>query len=205
MWFLGGTIKFLKHKSDNENIKISITKYLNNIEENNNIDYIKFPKYRANVEEGYGTIEDGVFEYFCNNCMNTITKNRYRITNKEDYDLCDECFYEYIYSDNFDNKFTYTIRNELDAENREINNLVNIIFRDYNNSSEGIKIDFSHFLISKLMKKYQHYIWSCNHLSCWMKKFNSYTLHKFTQSHFYKNNIRIKTTDEYFWPNTSVY
>ena len=207
MWFLGGTLKFLRHKlEERDNVKMSIKKKCDlGVDEGGKVRKNIFPKYRANVEEGYGTIYDGVYEYYCNNCKNIIVNDRYRITNKEDFDLCSNCFFYFMDDIEFDGKFTYTIRNERDAELREIDRLINIIFRDYNNDEEGIMIDFNDFLSAKLLKGYNHTIWRYESLRNWLKIFNSYTLHKFTQFHFYKKNKYIKKSYEYNWPNISIY
>ena len=52
----------------------------------------EFPFYRASVDEGVGLASEGNFEYDCDNCKREINFNRFHGQNKNNYDLCSECF-----------------------------------------------------------------------------------------------------------------
>ncbi len=171
MFWLGKIVAILKSTKKEKKIKSA------NVEK-------EFPRFRASVEEGLGLITDGIFEYYCNECkVLPIKSYRHHALNKEDFDICEICLINNIdkYSEY---KFKTTLGDEHLAECQEINYIVNMIFKNYNNDANIILMDFNDFLNLCNLKKYKF----DKHpdLESWLKCFNSYTLNLFTKSKYYK-------------------
>ena len=170
MFWFGKTVSILK------STKKDIKKNSVNAEK-------EFPRFRASVEEGVGLITDGIFEYYCNECkVQPIKSYRHHAINKEDFDICEICLINN--TDKYaEYKFKTTLGDEHLAESQEINYIVNMIFKNYNNNPNIILMDFNGFLnLYYNLKQYKF----DNHpdLVSWLKCFNSYTLNLFTKSKY---------------------
>jgi hypothetical protein len=141
-----------------------------------------FPFFRASVDEGIGLACEGNFEYHCNHCNKDIESNRLHALNKNDYDLCEECFVK-LKKNIPEISFSKTQGLETNAEYLESDKLAKNIISDYLNNTKYAHKDFNYFLeicnlqfySSKLVINFYSYL----------RKFNSYTLYLFTQSKFY--------------------
>ena len=142
-----------------------------------------FPRFRATVDEGLGIVNDGVIEYYCNICLQTIISHRHHLIQCQDYDVCEQCLLN-----NIDILSEYqirtTLRNEQLAEYKEINYLVQKIISSYYQQYINIMTDFNAFLLLCRLKKHQNF--SQAHVPQWLSSFNSYTLNLFTLSEYYK-------------------
>ena len=112
----------------------------------------EFPFYRASVDEGIGLALDGNFEYFCDNCKREIDFNRFHGQNKDNYDLCAECFVK-LKKTMPEVIFSMTQGAEVNAENLEADRLANKIINDYGDLNESLE-DFNYFLKISNMKNY---------------------------------------------------
>ena len=157
----------------------------------------KFPRFRASVDEGIGTREDGIYDYFCNICLQIIQTHRHHFTECQDYDLCESCLLNNI-NELYKYNIKTTIHNEQIAEFKEVNYLYNKIFNDYYKMKKNIITDFNFFLLFCNLKNYQQF--NPNIVEEWLKNFNSYTLHLFTISNYYKRNA-IKPDKSYILRN----
>jgi len=141
-----------------------------------------FPFFRASVDEVIGLKCEGNFEYYCNNCNKDIESNRFHALNKNDYDLCSNCFIK-LKKNMPDISFSMTQGIESDAEYLESDRLAKKIINDYLNNIKYAHKDFNSFLEKCNLTFYSSKV-LVNFYS-YLNKFNSYTLYLFTQSKFY--------------------
>ena len=92
-----------------------------------------FPFFRASVDEGIGLACEGNFEYHCNHCNKDIESNRLHALNKNDYDLCEECFVK-LKKNIPEISFSKTQGLETNAEYLESDKLAKNIISDYLNN-----------------------------------------------------------------------
>ena len=153
----------------------------------------EFPFYRASVDEGLGLASEGNYEYTCDNCKFEISVNRFHAKNKDNYDLCPECFVK-LKKTMPEVKFFMTQGSESNAENLEADRSAKKIINDYCNNLNDSLIHFNNFLRVSNLNDYT--LPSVNNYYIYLRKFNSFTLNSFLQSKFnFKNKpkkLRVK-------------
>lgn len=142
-----------------------------------------FPRFRGSVDEGIGLVTDGVYDYYCNVCLQTILSHRHHFVQCQDYDLCENCLINNI-EECYKYKIKTSLHNEQLAEYQEINYLVDKIINAYYGNYLNILSDFNNFLYMCQLRQHQNF--SQVVVKNWLKTFNSYTLNLFTKSSFYK-------------------
>ena len=161
-----------------------------------------FPRFRASVDEGIGTVQDGVFEYYCNLCSKIIIGHRHNFIECLDYDLCEYCLLNNI-EECSKYKIKSTLRDEQLAEYKEINYLVDKIINTYYKQYINIVNDFNEFLLFCRVGQYRYQ--SQYGVVRWLENFNSYTLNLFTVSEYYKKR-NFKPSKKYFlYPSSTIY
>ncbi len=192
------------HFSKFSSIIINLFKDYSNLKKNSNNTVAEkpFPRFRASVDEGLGLVTDGVYDYYCNICLQTILKHRHHFVQCQDYDLCESCLVN-----NIDECYKYTIKtslhNEQLAEYQEINYLVDKIINAYYGNYLNILSDFNDFLSMCQLRQHQNF--SQVAVKNWLKTFNSYTLNLFTQSKFYKKKAVSPFKNYNIIPSSSIY
>ena len=160
-----------------------------------------FPRFRASVDESLGKLDDGTFEYYCNNCFKIIKDHRHHFLECDNYDLCEKCLIDNI--DKCSNyKIKTTLYNEDLAELKEINYIYEKINKDYYGNNQSIINDFNNFLLFCNLKKYQEFNNVC--VKDWLRTFNSYTLNLFTLSNQYKKSA-FKQYNTFLFKSSSIY